>query len=211
MTNFTTFAALVAGLLTGAAASATTLTTADALFLESAQNRADGNATGDIGTNDLGTISGPTLRTTGIAGRIASASDAFIFTSNAMFSIEFSNLAFSTGPDAGTDIDDCEGFDPTDCSDGTATNGVMSAEFRLADGTSVQSLSFTSPVTAGTPIFANVLPGTYTFTIDGANDTRVGSAYDVLVTTQAIPLPAALPMAAAGLGLLGLVRRRRKS
>lgn len=201
--TFTTAAALA---LTVGSAHAATLTTPDALFLESADNRNDGTAPGDIGTSNLGTISGPTLRMTGIAGRIVSASDAFVFTSNAMFSMEFANLAFTSG----VDIDGCEGFDPTNCSSGTQPNGSMSADFLLDDGTTAQNQSFTSPVAAGTSIFANVQPGTYTFTIDGDNAATVGSAYDVLVTTQPVPLPAALPMGAAGLGLLGFLRTRRK-
>jgi len=198
----TTAAALA---LTVGSASAATLTTPDALVLESSKNRADGSATGDIGTTDLGIISGAASRTTGIAGRIVSASDAFVFTSNAAFSMEFANLAFTSG----TDIDGCEGFDPTDCSVGTQPNGSMRAAFSLDDGTSVFSQSFTSPEPAGTSIFTNVQPGTYTFTIDGDNGTNVGSAYDVLVTTQPVPLPAALWMLMGALGGLGVLRRAR--
>lgn len=198
----TTAAALA---LTVGSANATTLTTPDELVLESSSNRADGGATGDVGTSNLGIISGPTLRTTGIAGRIVSASDAFVFTSRSMFSMEFANLAFTSG----TDIDGCEGFDPTDCSDGTRPNGRMTADFLLDDGTTVLSQSFTSPEPAGTSIFADVQPGTYTFTIDGDNNATVGSAYDVLVTTQPVPLPAALWMLIGALGGLGALRRAR--
>lgn len=197
------------------ATSASAVTIPDALFLESNSNRANGGAQGDIADVNLGVISGPTLRTTGIAGRIENAVDEYIFTSTSLFSMEFSDLAFplGAGPNAGLDIDGCEGFDDTDCSTGTNVNGPKTAVFTLDDGMgNLLSTSFTSPEAPGVSIFSNVMPGTYTFSIDGGqpNLAEGGSAYDVLITAQPIPLPAALPLMAASIGLLGVARTRRK-
>lgn len=217
MTKLTTTAAVLFGLLVGASASAAPVVP-DALFLESNANRANGSATGDIATSNLGDISGGQLRTTGIAGRIHNFADVYEFTSRSLFSLEFSDLAFPNLPlfglNAGMDIDGCEGFDDTDCSTGTQLNGTKTAIFSLDDGMgNVLSTSFTSPEAAGTSIFANIMPGTYTFMIDGGvpNLATEGSAYDVLITAQPVPLPAGLPLAAAALGALGLVRARRKA
>lgn len=203
---FTASAVAFCGVIAATSASASTLTTLvtpDQLFLESSGNRANGAASGDIGSTALGTISGPAERITGIAGRIVSATDVFTFTSRSVFDMHFANLAFPSG----TDIDGCAGFDSSDCSKNSLENGVIDAIFKLSG---VGAVTFTSPQTAGTPIFSNVAAGSYTFTIDGKSGGSLGSAYDVAITTTPVPVPAALPLLLSAFGAAGFFARRKR-
>lgn len=201
---------LVAGAILAGPAGAVTVP--DSLFLENDGNRADGGSGGDIGSTAFGTISGTSVRKTGIAGRIRNGTDTYTFTSLSSFDIEFSDLAF---PGTGVDIDGCAGFDSTDCSSGSDPNAPKLADFSL---TGQSTVSFTSSVAAGTEIFTDIAAGNYTFKIDGSGATQfAGSAYDILITTQPgpqpqpIPVPASLPLLVGALGAFGLMRRRTRA
>ncbi len=189
-------------IVSGSAALASTVTP-DVLIIESNKNRGDGTAPGDVvGTEAFGDITGLTA---GIAGRIVNATDAFTFTYNSNFNIDFVNLLDT----AGVDIDACEGFDGSDCSVGSANNeNGRTALFSLDNGFDpILSVEFTSSIAAGTSLFSNVAAGTYTFTIDGKSG-RAGSAYDIAIS--AVPIPAGFPLLITALGLAGIVSRRKR-
>ena len=200
MKLFAASAIAISSIAIGTSASAITVTP-DMLIIESDENRGNGSAPGDVvGSADFGVLTG----TAGIAGRIVNATDTFTFTSLSSFNLDFVNLL---GLD-GVDIDDCEGFDGSNCSAGSAPNeDGRTALFSLDDGSSIISRSFTSSVAAGTSIFANVAAGSYTFTIDGTSGSN-GSAYDVAIS--AVPVPAGLPLLLSALGFAGLVRRKKQ-
>lgn len=206
-TMLTAAAVALSGGIAATSAPASTLVTPDTLFLESSGNRADGTAPGDIGSAALGDISGPTERITGLAGRIVSAKDVYTFTSRSVFDVDFVNLADLSGDD----IDECKGFDSSDCSVGSADNDIIEATFELSGSTGPFSQTFTSPQSPGTSIFSNVAAGSYTFTIDGASGNSRGSAYDIAITTSPVPLPAGLPLLLSALGAAGILARRKRS
>ena len=203
--NFAVSALTVCSVMAATSASAVTVTP-DVLIIESDENRGDG--VGTIGDSvvgfDLGNISG---QIGGIAGRIVGAVDTFTFQYDTAFNLDFVNLLNLGGL---TDIDDCEGFDGSDCSDGSANNEPgRTAVFSLDNGIDpALTAEFTSTVAAGTSIFFNVAPGTYTFKIDGTAGSA-GSAYDVAIS--AVPVPAGLPLLLSALGIAGLAARRKQS
>lgn len=193
----------VLGVAAGTSASAVTVQP-DVLSIESNQNRGDGSAPGDIGNSDsfdFGLITG----TAGIAGRIVNAIDTYTFETEFDFNVDFVNLLDLSGDD----IDNCEGFDGSDCSDGSANNedGRL-AEFSLSDGVTTTSVFFTSSEPAGTSIFSNVAAGSYTLTIEGIRG-PAGSAYDIAIS--AVPVPAGLPLLLSAFGVAGFVMRKKKS
>ena len=193
----------VLGVAAGTSASAVTVQP-DVLIIESNQNRGDGSAPGDIGNSDSGDF-GLITGTAGIAGRIVNAIDTFTFETAFDFNVDFVNLLDTSG----VDIDDCEGFDGSDCSDGSANNeeGRL-ARITLDDGFTTLSQDFTSTLPAGTSIFSNVGAGSYTLRIEGISGSA-GSAYDIAIS--AVPIPAGLPLLLSAFGMAGFVMRKKKS
>lgn len=191
-----------------AATSAAAVTvTPDVLIIESNENRGNGTGVtaGDIVVGfDFGDISGDIG---GIAGRIVNSVDTFMFEYGTTFNVDFVNLLDTSG----VDIDMCQGFDGSDCSDGSANNEPgRTARFTLDDGMgNVDFVDFTSTIAAGTSIFFNVAPGSYTLTINGTGGGSNGSAYDIAIS--AVPVPAGLPLLLSALGIAGLAARRKKS
>lgn len=193
-------AAVAAGMMAGSAFASTVPPLAtppdgfDKIFVESAGSR--GGATGDIIDTSIGLIgSGKTI---GLGGRIKNKADVWTFSTNQVFSVFFTDLGIDTN----------SGFDDTSIFG--VNNGIKTAEFSLIDtstDTVVDSVLLTSPLDAGTPLFGKTSAGMYSLVIDGTVDIqRNGSTYDLAITT--IPVPAALPLLGAGVGLLGLMRRR---
>lgn len=200
-TLFAASAVAISILCAGMSASAATVTP-DVLIIESNKNRGNGTAPGDItGFEPFGDITGLTA---GIAGRIVNAVDRFTFTYNMNFNVSFVNLLNTVG----VDIDDCEGFDGSDCSGGSRNNeDGRTALFSLDNGVDpIHLAEFTSSTSAGTKIFSNVAAGSYTFSIDGTTG-RAGSAYDIAIS--AVPVPAGFILLLSALGVTGLVTRRK--
>ena len=187
-------AAVAATLMSGGANASTVF---DEKFVESDGFR--GTSSGDIMDLNIGSLGNGT--TTGLAGRIVNQQDVWSFSTKAMFSVSFSNLM----------VDGNSGFDTTSIFG--ATNGVRDAAFSLIDtstSTVVDSFVFSAPVAAGTAIFSDIVAGSYELAIDGSIDFQqgVGATYDLGIAT--VPVPAALPLLGAGLGVLGLMRRRSR-
>lgn len=201
--NYLAASVVAACSMIAATAGSAATVTPDTLIIESNQNRGDGSSTGDIVTADFGDITGLTA---GWAGRIVNATDSVTFSTNNAFNVDFVNLTDLLG----VDIDNCEGFDGSDCSVGSANNeNGRLARFILDDGVNpALMIDFTSSVAAGTNIFSNVAAGNYTFTIDGISG-AAGSAYDIAIS--AVPVPAAGLLLLGGLGGLAALRRRKQA
>lgn len=197
--NFVKSLALAASLVLPGSAFA--LTVPDFLFVES--NGFRNLSTADVSTSaDLGNI-GPGV-TYGIAGRIVDAQDTFTFTTTTAFSLTFVDLADTNG----VDLDAGVGFDSTF----QPLAGPALTDFVLTDSNNISnSVTLTSPQGAGTVIFADVAPGSYTFLIDGSLSQGIASTYDIALETAPIPLPAALPLLVGGIGTLVALRRRKRA
>lgn len=195
-------AVAICGAVVGTPVSAATVTP-DVLIIESDQNRGNGAAPGDVvAPADFGNITGLTA---GIAGRIASAVDTFTFTYDTSFNLDFVNLLNENG----VDIDNCEGFDGSDCSIGSSNNeDGRVAVFSLDNGVDpILSIEYTSTIAPGTSIFSNVGAGSYTFSIDGTSG-RAGSAYDIAISP--VPIPAGIPLLLSALGAAALIKRGKR-
>ncbi|MEM1360338.1 MAG: VPLPA-CTERM sorting domain-containing protein [Pseudomonadota bacterium] len=197
--NFVKTLALAASLALPSSAFA--LTTPDFLFVESDGFRS--NSTGDVTVSaDLGQVGPGTIY--GIAGRIVGSMDTFTFSTKSAFSLTFVDLADTNG----VDLDAGVGFDSTF----QPKAGPKLTDFVLTDSNNMSStVSLISPQGPGTVIFSGVAPGLYTFVIDGTQSKGVASTYDIALTTAAVPLPAALPLLAAGIGGLVALRRRKRA
>ncbi len=195
-------AAVAAGMMAGSAFASTLPPLAtppggfDAVFVESASNR--GGAVNDIIGESVGNIGASQI--VGLGGRIKNQTDEWDFTTTQSFTVFFTDLGIDTN----------SGFDDTSIFG--ALNGTKTAEFSLVDlstNTVVQSVLLTSAILADTPLFSKTAAGSYSLLIDGSGDFQLaGSTYDLAIAT--IPVPAALPLLGAGLGLLGLMRRRSR-
>lgn len=173
----------------------------DLQFVESSNKRP--GAMGDASTLDIGALS-PDL-TVGISGRIVSSKDVFTFATTGGFTMEFASLLG----------DGVEGFDSTfDRATSTDRSG-KTATFRLTGQADVSFASDARNTRPGDLIFSVANGGDYTFTIDGTDS--FGSAYDIILRTDAdsgpvttpVPVPAALPLLAGGVGALAWLRRRK--
>lgn len=176
------------------------------------EDAAPGGAGFDLGTLGAGD-------TFGIYGRIVSSVDrfSFDFSSASAFDVSFDFDGYETVD--GTVAQGWSGLiDQSVVNAGTdpsTTGGGKGVRISLFQGlTEVVSQSYTTNVVFGavSSIFSNIAAGEYTLVVDGSvgpNKSRP-ALYDLQVT--AVPIPAALPLLAGGIGLLGVAGwRRRKS
>ena len=78
------------------------------------------------------------------------------------------------------------------------------------DGVGVAGNTFSSDVFAsngGDQFIATLMPGTYSFSVDGLN--AKAALYDIRFTAAAVPLPAGGVLLLTGLAGLGIARRRK--
>ena len=175
----------------------------DLQFIESNNYRP--GSPGDAMTLDIGALS-PDI-TVGISGRIVSAEDIFTFSTTGGFTMQFASLLG----------DGVEGFDSTFDRETSKDRTGKTATFKLTGMPDVHFASDALNTRPGDLIFSSLTGGDFTFTIDGTDG--FGSAYDIILRTlpasgpgtTPVPVPAALPLLAGGLGALTVLRRRRKA
>lgn len=160
-----------------------------------------GSARGAYFAGDFGT--GDTLR---IHGRVVHKRDTFAFTMDTGFDVSFLFGGYETenGTTRGS------GFT-------SAGRKMNTSVFRLFDaltGVEVAAKTFSSGITSSSDTGGNALifsagPGDYLFQIDGAayDNRRAAALYDIEIS--AVPLPASSLMLLAGVGALGMARRRK--
>ncbi|WP_434055047.1 MAG: hypothetical protein RDA78_09340 [Roseibium sp.] len=183
-------------------------------YTEGSRDRVNGTQKlGDASSNGLGSSLGvlgfgaSEYRQINLHGRIVSATDFFSFSATSNFIVEFI-------------------FGPISVKNGTKTidggfvqegNTGNKSEFVLelmdmSDSKLLQTNILSEADNMGTSLLFKAVAGTpYTFSIqNGPGNNPSGAAtYDIRLT--AVPIPAALPLLAGGLGILGFMGWRRKN
>ncbi|GAB4523777.1 MAG: hypothetical protein Tsb0019_25730 [Roseibium sp.] len=145
-----------------------------------------------------------------IYGRIVGAIDRFNFTSSSSVMIEwiFGGYFLDDNGSKGAFVSD-SGFVLEGSSGGNTID--MAVYTPDASGTKIPAVSnpFSTNITGGSPtIFALLGPGSYTFEIDNSSPSKA-ALYDIRIS--AVPIPAALPLLAGGIAILGFAGWRRRA
>lgn len=200
-------AAIVATVLAGPAHAMTIGYTEGSRDLVDGTLKLGDASSGPLGSN-LGVLGfgASEYRQIDLHGRIVSATDFFAFSATSNFIVEFI-------------------FGPISVKNGTETidggfvqegNKANKSEFVLDLSATSDSKAFQTNILSeadnmGTSLIFKAVAGTpYSFSIENGPDNNPSGAatYDIRLT--AVPIPAALPLLAGGLGVLGFVGWRRR-